>query len=587
MAKWAGVDVGTERGEESLRQALAKIRHYLLGVNSTCTPLFSPIAEIEFGKLTQELSGVPCANRDWLPSALFRPVHATGIPRDRAELVVKPILAAPTSSTDIAYRHGSPTIDQVRAHNLAHGGFWIDEQGTRTVAPYLYLRVHEEKIVGRWMAKMGDPGEDITPMLGYSIRPIDRQGTPVPWPATVAKPEYWVPTEDEVRAHEVRGGWWEALKATNDRESMRLRVHEGQPQIAWTDPPSQVWSTRWDDTDWKYRPIPMPANAREILPRLYAEEDASQQAIGGAYHMPSQEEVREHEVHGGWWEGLSLSGELHFVRLRMKDSREEMAFSLPKSVGDRWIAGFSDASDWKFRPCPPPANAAELMPKLHAAGEDYRSLLRVAAAIPKNITVYDNTAYSGTALNEGVPMENPKTTPQYNKSADVQPEPAKPISRNRRAIDVALVRSPVELTLDEAHALIVKWALGTVENKAHRPIIRDWLEKHLRSEYGKATLGILVGNLAPPAAEYLGRSPELVGRIADEFLNRSYTTAMVQGGKDLLKLGGPLARMGMRLFGKLFDRVERAEQMRVLASGTSSSAVSELGLGVGVGKVDA
>ncbi len=144
--------------------------------------------------------------------------------------------------------------------------------------------------------------------------------------------------------------------------------------------------------------------------------------------------------------------------------------------------------------------------------------------------------------------------------------PASAPSRNRSAVNEALRRAPVEWSLDEAHEMIVKLAVGTVKVRAHKPIIKAWVEEQLQSEYGKALLGVVVGNVAPLVAPHLGRGEQLVQRVSDELLAVSYKKAMVRAARDLKKVGGPLLKMGMKLFATLFDRVEDAERMREVAA---------------------
>jgi hypothetical protein len=147
-------------------------------------------------------------------------------------------------------------------------------------------------------------------------------------------------------------------------------------------------------------------------------------------------------------------------------------------------------------------------------------------------------------------------------------------NRNRVAVDEALRRAPIEWSLDEAHEMIVKLAVGTVKVRAHKPIIKAWVEEQLQSEYGKALLGVVIGNVVPLVAPHLGRGEKLVQRVSDELLAVSYKKAMVRAARDLKKVGGPLLKAGMKLFATLFDRVEDAERMReVAALGAGSEGV--------------
>ncbi len=90
--------------------------------------------------------------------------------------------------------------------------------------------------------------------------------------------------------------------------------------------------------------------------------------------------------------------------------------------------------------------------------------------------------------------------------------------------------------------------MKTVTNKAHKPIIREWLETQLSSDYGKALLGAAVASLTPMAAPLLGKHGPIVERVSQELLTRSYTVGLVKSGADLLKLGKPLLSMLSMLF---------------------------------------
>lgn len=133
--------------------------------------------------------------------------------------------------------------------------------------------------------------------------------------------------------------------------------------------------------------------------------------------------------------------------------------------------------------------------------------------------------------------------------------PAPTTSRTRRAFDEAKKRVPVKITLNEAHALIVKLALGTVKTKAHKPVIKEWLEERLRSDYGKALLGALIASPigVPLWASMLGKSGAAAEAIADEFATAAMETAGVKLGGDVLKL---LPRGFIAMASKLFESFE-------------------------------
>lgn len=520
------------------------------------------------------------ARRTWK----YRPVQPDGTPRDWSE--IEGSAAVQPSQAEPEWRE-LPDDETLCRHR-----WWQSDTGVLYVFDRIDGVVFFDFPPYDRRPPIGSRRFDrrVNALPGLKWRPADKHRNPVPWdkvltpvtppPAKAPAPvEYCLLSREIVEAYP--GQLWqrENLDASDSYllSYINGRLHWRQNPGAENDEPME-----WRGSPDKFRPmnadgtpIPWEKLTTKLAKQVVTAPKPDDDFRSG---VPSTELVaKHHDLHGGYWE------------LQIEDADEEFRYcKLWLDRGSYRVWFCNDANDT------PEGGASLLVPDFDSSCRPVRRdgmavpwselesalaptpidrIRRELDAInkqPWRLPICFNPALATqpiAATQDTAPV--PEAPKEHTMSQTVQNKSETPKSRNRRAIDAALFRSPVEWTLDQTHDFVIYLLNRDLEGlpEAERIAIQSWATKKLKSPYGKALLGIIAGNLAPLAATYLAHAETLVEQASDKMLEYAYTTAFKEVGTDLVKfIGKPGLRKLKEIYKGMTRGVERAEKARQLGA---------------------
>lgn len=464
----------------------------------------------------------------------WRPANEHNEPQPWDEEKSSP--ASAVAAPDTSFREGLPTVEQVRRHLELYGGRWED-RGTGSSDEGVFFTVHADGLIlGDFWGKRHRPGVHSPSGLWQtdSYRPVKEDKTPVPWSELEVAPQFdWGPRPSDEELLAVHH-WWRLLERGAASEIFHFKEVDGELRY-------QIGPVRGDAFNNAYTKHKNDRNRRVANPTYqWAPCDAAGNPIPRA--------------------SLELNRELHQAHVVQPTSE-----SRPLQVGDVVVCQrFTDRDFCFVSSMEKHVGQAGVIVSIHADKIRVRHGQEEWNWAPEAVSLY------------ALPKAEPKTkeTNMTDKAVtNPKPEEAKP-SRNRRAIDVALFRSPVEWSVDELHGLIMQLVYQDTESmpEAQREGARSWTEEKLRSEYGRALLAIVAGNIAPVLAPYLGKGEALADKVADIALEYGYTTGFKKAGGAIVKiLGAKIVQEVRGIFEKLFESVEKAEHVRKLGAAQTAA----------------
>lgn len=281
--------------------------------------------------------------------------------------------------------------------------------------------------------------------------------------------------------------------------------------------------------------------------------------------VPTFEEIEAHEkAHGGRWKADYSQGNLS---LWSKDGKAVGWYAHDHERSEHaWLV--DERKNWLSKHSLQPVNMkGEIVPWPEPAKPGDVISIPMSGPITVKFNGVSIDPFTGIAtLKTKETKDMPAITiPSVGATVPTATADNPKKSRNRRAIDVALFRSPVEWTIDQAHEFVVYLLERDIAHlpKAERDIIQGWAVGKLKSAYGRAALGIFAGNIAPIAASYLSQASTVIEEASDKVLEYGYTTAFKEIGTDFVKfIGKPGMRKLKALYNGMTKGVERAEKVR-------------------------